>query len=398
MTAETFYRCPGETYEISRSVHLGRLAEFYRACAECPHRNDTSTFSARRAKLLAGAHRPAKKPDSLFHQEGIAGVYLNVIGPEVGRRAGQVFGSITIETCIGSEPPRVFIASDGRQATAELAAAASDGLRWAGCHVIHLGAATAPCLATAAARHDAAGSIFVGNTCSSVREVTLSFGGRGGEPMSSPGALDAVAELFHSPPLRPSRPFGGLEQLGVETDYLEELRAYYHALRPLRLVIDSTSPILLRYLESLTSSVAVKVDRTTTGSLNLSRLGKRVRTAKAHFGIWIDGDGEACRAVDERGEPIRIDELSTLFMREVSEVASPSSVISASEERNRQYVRKAMLESRAKFAADQHGRIWFGDCPSADALKALTLLLTLLSRDDRPLSERVASAILFGER
>lgn len=394
MTAETLYRCPGETYEISRSVHLGRLAGFYPACADCPHREDTGTFSARRTRMLASVHRRAKKPDSLFDQEGIEGVYLNEIGPEIARRVGQAFGAVTVESWMAKEPPRVFMAFDGRPATAELAAIATDGLRWAGCEVVDLGTATAPCLAIAAARYDAAGTIIVGDVRGSLREVSLTFGGRGGEPISSPGALDTVAETFHSYPPRPARPFGGIERLAVEADYLNRLRSSYHALRPLRFVIDTTSLVLLRYLESLTGSVSVTMERATTGSFDLNRLGARVRIAKAHFGIWIDGDGEACRAFDERGEPISVAALANLVMREATEGSSPASIVSIGERDNRESIRKAMLESGARFAADCHGRIWFGDCPTADALKTLTHLLMLLSRDDRPLSERVASAIL----
>jgi phosphomannomutase len=396
MAAETTYRCPGETYEISRSVHLGRLAGFYPACAECPHREDTGTFSARRTKLLASVHRHAKKPDSLFDQEGIAGVYLNEICPEIARRVGQAFGGITFESWTAKEPPRVFIASDGRPATAELAAAATDGLRWAGCEAVDLGPATAPCLAMAAAHHDAAGTIMVGNVRGSLREVSLTFGGRGGEPISSPGALDTVAETFHSHPPRPARPFGRIERLAIEADYLNELRPCFHALRPLKLVIDTTSPALLRYLESLTGSVTITMERATTGSFDLGRLGARVRTAKAHFGIWIDGDGEACRVTDEHGEPISAESLAGLVICAASDGRSAEQVLSAGDHDNRESVRKAMLESRAEFAADRRGRIWFGDCPAADALKTLTHLLALLSRDDRPLSERVASAILGG--
>lgn len=344
--------------------------------------------------MLASVHRHAKKPDSLFEEEGIAGVYLNEIGPEIARRVGQAFGALTVESCMAKEPPRVFIAPDGRPATAELAVAASDGLRWAGCEAVDLGPATAPCLAIAAARFDAAGTVLVGDVRGSLREVSLTFGGRGGEPISSPGALDAIAETFHSHPPRPPRPFGRIERLAVEADYLDELRPCFHALRPLKLAIDTTSLVLLRYLELLTASVSITIERATVGSFDLARLGARVRTAKAHFGIWIDGDGEACRVTDEHGEPISVEALANLVTREATEGPSRASIVSAGEHDNRESVRKAMLESRAEFAADHHGRIWFGDCPTADALKTLTHLLTLLSRDDRPLSERVASAIL----
>jgi phosphomannomutase len=64
-------------------------------------------------------------------------------------------------------------------------------------------------------------------------------------------------------------------------------------------------------------------------------------------------------------------------------------------ESGRQAIHHAVRCHRPDVAADEHGRIWFPGAPiCADALKVLTLLLTILSRSDRPLSERIASAIL----
>jgi phosphomannomutase len=246
----------------------------------------------------------------------------------------------------------------------------------------------------AAARFDAAGTILIGNSRGSAREVSLSLGRRGGEPTSSPGALDAMAKLFHSLPSRPARPFGGIERMSCEADYLNTLRPHFHALRPLRLVIDTTSQVLLRYLETLTSTVAVTIERAAIGSFDLARLGERVRTSKAHLGLWIDGDAEACRAVDEHGETIPVDSLAALVIRVALKDSPDASTFTDGDRHNRESIRNDMIESGAAFAADHHGRIWFGDCPSSDALEALTLLVTLLSRDDRPLSERAASAIL----
>ena len=63
-TAE--YRCPGETYGISRAVHLGRLAGFHPACRDCPRRDDAVGLSARQIRQLAEVGSRAKQPP-LFH-------------------------------------------------------------------------------------------------------------------------------------------------------------------------------------------------------------------------------------------------------------------------------------------------------------------------------------------
>ena len=62
---------------------------------------------------------------------------------------------------------------------------------------------------------------------------------------------------------------------------------------------------------------------------------------------------------------------------------------------SRQSLWQSMRRSGADLGADDQGRIWYAGGPtSADALQTLTLILTLLSRGDRPLSELIASAIL----
>jgi phosphomannomutase len=396
MDAETAYQCPGEAYEISRSVHLGRLASFYPACGGCVHRGDKEILSARRVKLLGEVHRHAEHTNPLFHPEGISGVYLNEISPEIARRVGQASGIAAVSSWPDDDAPRVFIAADGRPWTLELAAAAADGLRWSGCKVVDLGAATAPCLALAAERLDAAGTLLVGNHSGKSREVGFSLGGRHGEPMSSPGALDAVRDLFHSSAPRPPRSFGGIDRLSADSDYLTQFEESYHALRPLRLVVETTSLALMRYLERLTSTVAVEIECFSGASIESARIAERVRAARAHFGIWIDGDGEACRLFDERGELAAVDALGALIMQEILIARPAARIVCADDSSNRQSIWKATRDQRADFAGDREGRIWHAGPPTcADALWTITRLLTLLSRGDQPLSELIATAILW---
>ncbi len=134
-----------------------------------------------------------------------------------------------------------------------------------------------------------------------------------------------------------------------------------------------------------------------------------MRRAEAHFGLWIDGDGEACRLVDERGQEVRHDEWLWLTAKRLLELhpgaafvlerrANPSvaeRIIGAGgrasfSEPVRAAVHDAMREHGALAGGGPSGRLWFGgDIPAADALKALALLLTVLSQSDRPLSEAV---------
>ncbi len=198
MDVVALYRCPGEMYEISRSVHLGRLASFYPACGDCQHRTDTASFSGRRARLISELQCHSRRANPTFDAEGLSGVFLNEIGPDAARRVGQALGiclaqmaTAATESSLSPEPgidaaPRVLIAHDGRPSTAELAAAAADGLRWANSTTIDLGAATSPGLVLAAEREQTDAAVLVGNPSGEPQHVGITFWTAFGEPMSSP--------------------------------------------------------------------------------------------------------------------------------------------------------------------------------------------------------------------
>ena len=93
-TAENF-RCPGEEYDISRSVHLARLAAFYSKCRHCPH---APAVDGSAAVSVPSREIPALPPGqlrqghaSLFAPEGVRGRYLN----ELNRaQAAEIAGAM----------------------------------------------------------------------------------------------------------------------------------------------------------------------------------------------------------------------------------------------------------------------------------------------------------------
>jgi phosphomannomutase/phosphoglucomutase len=146
----------------------------------------------------------------------------------------------------------VFVAHDGRIEAAELAAEAIDGLRWAGCSVIDLGPATAPCLTATALTRGVKGSLLVGSFSDEPHEVAFSFWGPVGKPLSGPG-LAPLERLLPSPAPRPGRSSGGYKRVSAAGEYLSQFSEYFHALRPLRLVINTSSVAIRGYLERLTA-------------------------------------------------------------------------------------------------------------------------------------------------
>jgi phosphomannomutase len=400
------YRCPGERSPVSEAVHLGRLAGFYPACRRCPHGEQTGTLSSRQVKRVQETRRRGQiRP--LFHSEGAAGTYLNDLDPASARRMAAALGVyLRRRPRDTSDSPRTIIASDGRPLTPEMVAAVGEGLRWAGCHVVDIGAASAPCTARAIDHLNADGGILVGNPEGRAHTVGLKFWADGARPLSEGEALDTVRRLFETGVDRPTRRYGSLRRLQAEGPYLDGLAESYHALRPLRFLLHTTCPPVLGYLGKLTAEVACEA---IPCPARPDQLGDQVRAERAHFAVRIDDDGQRCQLWDEGGRPVAEGQLFLLVARHLL-AEQPGRVIVLEEPTDIQVARqicasggcpvtsdarraameRAMRENGALLGGGPSGRFWYRSADghtSADGLMTLTLLLKILSRSDRRLSQ-----------
>ncbi len=391
----TVYTCPGEKRPVSRSIHLGRLARCFPACRECSHRRDTGTLSRRTVRKLAEAwRRPVRQ--SLFHDEGVGGVWLNDMHPRVARDLAAAMGICLQRRLIADDEgrtdiPSVVIGGDGRPAGGPMVAALAEGLLWAGCNVVDIGPASAPCTAFAVDHLQAGGAVLLGNPTGRAETVGLKFWAPGARPLSAGGALDVVRATWQEGTDRPSRRFGSLRRFQADVPYLESLAGHYHALRPLRLAVDTSCKPVLRYLGKLITPVAC-----------------RLVTEETHLAVRIDDDGETCCVTDEQGRRVPDERLLMLIIRHLVKKKGPGPIVlqedtpaSVVEElaalgcttvtagRRRADMERAMRQHGALFGSGGDGRFWYAatGTPLPDALTTLTHLLVLLSQSDRPLSE-----------
>jgi phosphomannomutase len=421
------YICPGQKHPISRAVHLGRLAAFYPGCRQCPHRDDTATLSPRQVEQLQDV-RAAGTPRALFHDEGAGGVYLNELTPTAARQLALAFGVMLrdkglgnrdwgleeAECTSGTNPqspipnPCVLLAGDARPITAEVSAAVGEGLRLGGGNVTDVGRATAAALAFAVHDLQAAGGILVGNPGQLPHRVGLQFWLAGPRPLSLGGSLEPLVELFHAGVDRPTRSCGALHRVQADSHYLEVLAPYYHALRPLRIVVDSASRPAVEYLQKLAASVACEV---IPCPVTRSELPEQIRSDAAHLAVCIDGDGECCHVLDEQGREAPTGRLLLLLAKQslemdaaaagqlsiVLEESTPSDIVQRIEQLGtpvvlsgvrRAEMAAAMTAHSAALGGGPSGRFWYREAgvPLPDALMTVTRLLVLLSRSDEPLS------------
>lgn len=397
------YCCPDEKHPIPRAVHLGRLARFFPACRQCAHRDDTGTLSARQVERLAET-RPRGLMPELFQEEGVGGVYRNEFGPAAAQETAAALGIwLRRQLPPASEAPVVAVGSDGRTLACEVVAAVSRGLRWTGCHLVDLGPVTAPCLAFAVNHLPAAGGIMVGRPGGGPQVVGLKFWAPQGRPISSGTALDALWKLYRHGTDRPTRAFGPLRRFQADVPYLAGLAKHYHALRPLRFVLDTSCEPFLQYAEKLTEPVACEILPRRTASEQMARR----LVERAHLGVRVDDDGEVCTVFDEQGHPVPAERITVLLARhglaeqpggtvvlEEGTSAETAETIEAFGGRvlhgptRRAEMEQLMREHQAVLGGGGSGRFWHlrDGFPLPDALMTLTSLLVILSQSDRPLS------------
>lgn len=374
------YRCPGEGYAISRAVHLGRLVRFYPACLRCPHRDDQALLSPRQRRQLGEVARRADRPP-LFGPEGVTAVSWNELNPTQARQIARAMGLWLRQQRGDACPPTALVAGDGRPGSAELLFALVEGLRWAGCATVETPAATAATTAWAIHHLACDGGLLLGNPTGKAHTVGLKFWGPEGRPLSSPGDLETISQLCETDLDRPVRRFGARRCVPVDVPYLARLADEYHGLRPLRLVVRSECPPLVRQFEMLLAATAC---RCMAFEPEAASLPEQIRQQEAHFGVHVGDDGEQCLVYDEQGRPVSPERLAALvrWEQQVPELTPPPLPC-------RGQTHAWLQQHAAEFAADAGGRFWYRlepNCWAADALRTLTLLLRHLSRSDRPLS------------
>ena len=380
------YRCPGEHYSISRAIHLARLASFYDKCRDCPHAHDDGgLLSTSRRKQLDSRPRP-RELASLFDTTGVRGVFGRELSTGVARQVAMAFGR-QLRDAGASASDVCFLATDGGLLTPEIVAATSEALRWSGLSIVDLGATTAPALVATQLQERGAASLYIGQSRQPANQVTLQIWGPDARPWSLRRTLETVCDLTLTSLDRPTRCAGTAARGQIASNYLERLRYHYHALRPLRIVLDTACEPWRQQFSGLLETVRCELFEYVGASPRPPALpcslGQYVVETSSHLGLWIGDDGGSLAVVDELGQPSELSQLAATL----AAASGSAAHLGTTEVPEAAYL--AMHAARAGVGCCAGARIWFADeyPPAADPLAAVTALLVLLSQSDRGLSE-----------
>jgi|SRR5579875_61407 len=325
--------------------------------------------------------------------------------------------------------PRLLVGRDMRASGVELSAAFATGARAEGTAVTDLGMISTDCLYFASGRLDAPAAMFTAShNPAQYNGVKLCLSGA--RPIGQDTGLkdiEVLTEELSSDPSWPGdRHLAPLDHRDVLGEFAEHVRSFVdvRSLRPLRVVADTANGmgglVLPRVMEGLPFQLEVlygELDGTFPNhpadpiqEENLRDLKAAVLESGADVGLAFDGDADRCFLVDEQARPVS-GSLTTALVavsmldkhpgatilhncicsRVVPEVVTERGGTPVRTRVGHSFIKQVMAETGAVFGGEHSGHYYYSANYRADSgvITAL-LVLELMSRSDRPLSELLA--------
>jgi phosphomannomutase / phosphoglucomutase len=359
----------------------------------------------------------------IFRQYDIRGR----VGPDVtgaiAESIGRAFASWS-RRGEGGRRLRMALGRDNRHTSDALAAAVARGMTAAGVDVVDVGTVPTPVLSFAVAHLELDGGLQVTGSHNppEYNGFKLNLAG-----VSIYGdAIQTLRRMIEAEDYEAGE--GSVEEREILDTYVDFVAAKFRISRPVKVVVDcgngTGSVVAVELLRALGANVeVVPLFCESDGSFpnhhpdpvvdaNLADLVARVKETAADLGIAFDGDADRIGAVDDRGGIVRGDTLLLLYgldllekrgpgqplvfdvkcsqaLPEVYEAAGGRPIMSQT---GHSLIKKRMKEEGSLLSGELSGHIMFGDDYYGfdDALYGACLLIDIVARLGRPLSERLA--------
>jgi len=243
----------------------------------------------------------------------------------LGRAVGSVLGNAPN----GRRKRRVLLGHDGRRSGPELCAALARGFAASGLQSISAGLITTPGLAWLARTQDFELGAMVSASHNPAEDNGIKLFTGGGMKLSDELELEIEQRLRQDPAPVREGPAPGFDE-SLELLYLTRLVDKVGAglkLDGMQLALDCANgggsrvaPRVFGRLGAQVSSIAAEPDgdniNRECGSTHPEALQGAVRRSGAQIGIALDGDGDRCLLVDEKGQLVHGDGILTLLARQ----------------------------------------------------------------------------------
>jgi phosphomannomutase / phosphoglucomutase len=359
----------------------------------------------------------------IFRQYDIRGVVGPDLDESVAERIGRAFATLLRRSRDGDGPLVIALGRDNRLTSDTLAAAVSRGITAAGVDVLDVGTVPTPALSFAAAHWQTDAGLQVTGSHNPPDYNGFKMSLRDGSLYGD--KIQQLRRMIEEEDFESGQ--GEVENRPVIPTYIETLADKFSVDRPLTVVVDcgngSGSLVAVDLLRAVSDKLDIVplfcesdgrfpnhhpdpvVDK------NLEDLIRSVRETGADLGVAFDGDADRIGAVDDQGNIVRGDILLLLYALDLVERRGPGQpvvfdvkcsqalpeVLAAAGGRpimsqtGHSLIKKRMKEEGSLLSGELSGHIMFGDDYYGfdDALYAAALLISIVSRADRPLSARL---------
>jgi phosphomannomutase / phosphoglucomutase len=365
----------------------------------------------------------------IFRQYDIRGVVGRDLDETVAENIGRAYATLLRRTRDGAEGLRVALGRDNRLTSDALATAVARGIAATGVDVVDVGTVPTPVQSFASAYLQADGGLQVTGSHNPPEY--------NGFKMTIDGAslygdrIQEIQRIIREGDFEEGR--GTVTAREIIPTYLRVVAAKFSVDRPVKVVVDcgngSGSLVAVDLLRAVSDHIEViplfcESDGTFPNhhpdpvvDKNLEDLIEAVRNNHADLGVAFDGDADRIGAVDDRGGIVRGDTLLLLFALDLIERTGPGQpvvfdvkcsqalpeVLEAAgakpimAQTGHSLIKKRMKEEGALISGELSGHIMFGENYYGfdDALYGAALLISIVSKLGRPLSERLGELPRF---
>ncbi len=354
----------------------------------------------------------------IFKAYDIRGTYPDQLHEAVAERIGMALADLL-------QVEEIVVGRDCRASSDALFEALARGITRRGTHVLDLGLSSTPMSYFAVASLGAGGSAMITASHNPPEYNGFKLCRAGAVPISGDTGIAEIERLVAAPEPPDAERRGEIRRVELLDRYVDHLLGFARDIRPMRVAVDAANgmaglilPRLFERLPQLTvEPLYLELDGTFPNHPadplkheNLRDLQAKVRETGAEVGFAFDGDADRVICVDDRAEVVTADLITAMLARIFLEEQPGATIlydlrssdvvreeIEAAGGRAVQcrvghaFIKQQMRELDAIFAGELSGHFYYKDNFFTDCgITTMLRLLSALSREAAPLSERVA--------
>ncbi|MBI1883961.1 MAG: phosphomannomutase/phosphoglucomutase [Chlamydiae bacterium] len=353
----------------------------------------------------------------IFKAYDIRGIYPQEINEEIVYKIGYAISQV-----IGKGT--VAVGRDMRTSSPSLFKQVAEGLTDGGLNIVDVGLISTPMINFTTAHYDYDGGVMVTASHNSKEYNGVKMCQRGAYPISYETGIAEIEDKvrnFDVPKHTGKK--GKIETKNVLDDYIQHVLKFSKKIKRFKIVIDAgngmgglIAPKLFEFLPGEVIPLYFELDGTfphhdanPLESHNMHDLMKTVIEHEADLGVAFDGDADRVMFVDNEGQIVSADIITTLIAKEFLRQRPGGTILydlrsswTVREEVEKNggkaqmcrvghaFIKQALREANGVFAGELSGHYYFRDNSFCDsAAIAFVMMLNVLSQAGVPLSKLI---------